>query len=251
MKIAVIIPARYESTRFSGKLMVELNGKPIIEHDIENAKKIKGIDKIILATSDEVLIKITKKYNVPVAIVDARCGSEKAYEYYKINQNFDYYISIPADEPSLNPDEVSRFISDLQTKDFVMIHFDIATFYSDFYDKDHLLSHLSCKIAANRYECAQYFSRSIIPSTKSGEILSLENYKKHIGVFIFSKEFFELYGKALWDDWESEITDRESLEQNRFIDFGSRVKLYKIKHTGFGIDSPEQIKLLEQRIINN
>jgi CMP-2-keto-3-deoxyoctulosonic acid synthetase len=128
---------------------------------------------------------------------------------------------------------------------------EIITFYCDFYCKEDLMSRLSCKIVSDYSDRALYFSRCVIPTSKDPDDnwrTPLGVFKKHIGIFVFPKTWLEMYGKNMWDDRKSILADTESLEQNRFLEFGSLVSLLKIKHVGFGIDIRDQIEILENRI---
>jgi 3-deoxy-manno-octulosonate cytidylyltransferase (CMP-KDO synthetase) len=180
----------------------------------------------------------------------ARCGSERSYSYFLSDASFDYYVSIPSDEPYIDPEEVNKawkVYSSLQRKK----DSEITTLYTKFFNRDDLDSRLSCKIVSNENSEALYFSRQIIPTTKLEEDrvkIQLSTYKKHIGIFIFPREWMEHCARFLWDDRISDLASIESLEQNRFLEFGTTVKLLEIKHVAFGIDSPYQVKMLEDRL---
>lgn len=248
MSVAVIIPARFESSRFSGKLLQNINGKPILWWVIDCAQKLNFIDKIVVAASDNKIIEYVQDFpGIKTELFEtASCGTEKAYRYFTKHRDFDYYISIPADEPSLDPREVNRIWPAIKKE---LKPKELATLYSKFYDEDDLRNRLTCKIVSDKKNNAMYFSRNIIPATKNGQLLSLEMYKKHVGLFVFPGKFFkESGGPSMWWGWDSFTADTEGLEQNRFLEFDAKVKLFEIKHPGPSIDSPEQIKQLEERI---
>ncbi len=248
MSVAVIIPARFESSRFPGKLLQNINGKPMLWWTIDCVQKLNFIDKIVVAASDNKIIEYVKDFpGLKTELFEsASCGTEKTYRYFTEHRDFDYYISIPADEPALNPREVNRIWPIVRER---LAHNEIATLYSKFHYEEDLGNHLTCKIVADKNDNAMYFSRNIIPATKSGKLLPLESYKKHVGVFVFPGKFFkEGGGPTLWWGWDSFTADTEGLEQNRFLEAGATVKLFEINHPGLSIDSPEQIKQLEERI---
>jgi len=251
IKAAVIIPARLKSERFPNKLLHTFCGKSIIQTVIDNTKKLNFSNRIILATKDTELIKIGKQNNLEIFETTARYGTEKIFNYYKQNPNYDYYISIPADEPTLNPDELNKFWEKQKLSlphNFIDTS-SIGTFYTDFYCLKDLISTLSCKIVTNKKNFALYFSRNIIPATKNNShFLPLSEYKKHVGVFIFPQSILKYLGSILWNTEKSKLAEFEGLEQNRFLDFGIDIIVYKIFHIGFGIDQPHQIKLLEKRL---
>ena len=129
-----------------------------------------------------------------------------------------------------------------------MLEYDISTFYTKFFNEEDLKSILSCKIIIDNDGCMLYNSRSIIPISKDGTLYDLTVYNKHLGLFMFSKNFLRSFGEYVWSNYKSEIADIEGLEQNRFVDMGIKVKMIEINHIGFGIDQKFQIKLLEERI---
>jgi len=253
LKIATIIPARLESKRFPNKLLAKFNGKSILQNVINYTKQFNfPNNQIILATEDQALIDIGIKNKLDIYFTSARCGTEKAYQYFLQHQNYDYYITIPADEPFIDPNEINKV---LQFNKYINC-LEILTLYTKFYRLMDLESNLSCKIVADQNDYALYFSRTCIPSSKklyksySLETYPLKEYKKHVGIFIFPRLFLMTYGANLWNQKDSKLAEIEGLEQNRFLEFGFKIKLKEIKHYFFGIDVPSQIPILEQRLFS-
>jgi 3-deoxy-manno-octulosonate cytidylyltransferase (CMP-KDO synthetase) len=237
-----IIAARLQSSRFPNKVLQQFNGKRIIDHVIENVRKMEFIDDIVIASDDEDFAKsLCKQYSFLSFHIshDVVCGSHRSYKYYLDNPDYDYYVSIPADEPAINPDEVNKALNSKT----ILYSDEIVTLYTKFYCYSDLISNLSCKIVtcANNYMI--YNSRNVVPVNKDGSHLELEQYKKHVGIFVFPRQVFDKYG----DLWKNTISI-ESLEQNRFLQKSLNVKLLEISHIGFGIDVFEQIKKLENRV---
>ena len=248
-KVVAIIPVRLESQRFPNKQLQTFCGKPILDHVIDIAKQLDFVERVVIATPDRSL----SDYNDRVDEIfymnenEARCGSERAYRYFDMNSSFDYYMTIPADEPFINPKEINKHWSDLVS---ALEDEEIGTFYTQFYNEEDVKDTRSCKIVTDE-DSVLYFSRSVIPIKKDGSVAALEEYKKHVGIFVFSKHFLQYMGRDLWDDWKSPLAEIESIEQNRFLQFGIPVKVQEIKHIGFGIDTQDQIAALEQRVNEN
>lgn len=248
MNTVAVIPTRMKSNRFPGKFIHPFLKKPILGHVIDYCQKIGFINKIVVATEDEPIEKYVKE-NYPHIDVEyiysCRCGTERVFKYYLNHKEYDYYLSIPADEPTISASEINNVWGKLPKRKN-----EIITFYTQFFCQEDLESHLSCKIISNHHDYMIYNSRAIIPVNKAGESINIVNYKKHVGVFIFPREILEKEGRLLWGNWKSNSADITGLEQNRFIDHGLKIKMYRIKHIGFGIDVPEQVEILERRIVS-
>jgi len=245
MSILGVIPARLKSERFPNKLLAELNGKSIIERVIKNAKQF-NVDKLIIATDSNELIDYisNKKLNIEIFYMEKKvcCGSERIKYVYNKYPGYNYYMSIPADEPLVDPTQVNFQLSSFQHNKS-----DIFTFFSRFYSAEHLQRTQSCKIVCNKNGQALYFSRAVIPTLKNGGIIkNLDFYKKHIGIFIFSNAILH---NNLWA--VSELASIEGLEQNMFLDNGYKIQLLEIKHLYYGVDTQNQIKELEDKLNDN
>jgi len=244
MKIVGIIPARLSSKRFPNKLFYKFQGKTILENVIDRGLQLGFLDKIVVVTED---IKVKNFVKTIYAGADVkvftsekcRCGTEKVYKYFQFDDSYDYYFYMPSDEPYYDVNQI---------KLNSMLEYDISTFYTKFFNEEDLKSILSCKIIIDNDGCMLYNSRSIIPISKDGTLYDLTVYNKHLGLFMFSKNFLRSFGEYVWSNYKSEIADIEGLEQNRFVDMGIKVKMIEINHIGFGIDQKFQIKLLEERI---
>jgi len=243
MSNVAIIPARLKSTRFPNKIIQNFNGKRIIDHVIENTFKLDFVDDVIIATDDKEFGEEIKKEYTDIKssfISEANCGTHRLYQYFDFNPFYKNYISIPCDEPSINYKEINKTFKKIKK---IEVN-EIITFYTKFFCKEDLESPLSCKIVSDDKDYMIYNSRAIVPILKTGQFLPLEQYKKHLGIFIFPRTVMIRYDETLWND----TTDIESLEQNRFLQKHVGIKMYETNHIGFGIDVPSQIKELEERI---
>ena len=266
MKVCGVSPARLESQRFPNKLLAEIDGVKVIDRVIINALQLNFIDKLILASDSKELINYCKINYPKVEIfemydIKVSCGSERIKYVYQNNNSYDYYISIPADEPLLNPIEInSVFNKYYNSKDLYQQSINelyIRTFYSDFKSIKRLESLNSCKIVSRskyfkfqnkkyKEEFVLYFSRNVIPYSKTG-MLNIEKYKKHIGIFIFPRDM--LFKNDLWNPTKN--AENEGLEQNMFIENDVKVGLIKINHNYYGVDKQEDIKELENLLGEN
>jgi 3-deoxy-manno-octulosonate cytidylyltransferase (CMP-KDO synthetase) len=239
--VILTIPVRLESKRFPNKALSLFNGKTLIENAIEVAKKINFVNKIVVAsgTDDVGIENICKKNNIEYLFIKEKVsyGTERVLYVKDKYPNYNYYMTLPVDEPAIIPDEINDVWDKIIKDRFITI----ATLYSDFYNEEDLSSINSCKIITSENNVI-YTSRAVIPASKNGKI-ELKNYKKHVGVFFFSNFILTFYNKKIWSN--ESFTLIESLEQNDFLPY---LTAYKIKHNGFGIDLKEDIKKLEERI---
>jgi len=248
MKAVAIIPARLDSSRFADKLLADINGKSILQNVVDYASRLDFVEKVVIATDSRRVMDLGGDMGVETFWTEkARCGSERSFRYFEENPLIDYYVSIPADEPYIDPDEINRVWLDLHMDPGLQGRMDIVTLFTRFYCEDDLKSRLSCKIVTDSRGHMLYNSRSIIPATKSGNLLPLDQYKKHVGVFFFPNFFFRDHGAELWDEAPSRLADQEGLEQIRFIEKGFSVRVEEIHHIGFGIDSQEQLDTFVER----
>jgi 3-deoxy-manno-octulosonate cytidylyltransferase (CMP-KDO synthetase) len=226
------------------------DGERIVDRIIKIVKQIDLIDDIIIATDDEDLGKeLVEIHDIEgYHVSEACCATHRAFNFFKDGYcieserkvtlpTYDYYITIPADEPAIDPVEVNKILKESNLSDG-----EILTFFTRFFCEQDLFSPLSCKIVQGQ-DYMVYNSRAVVPVTKDGKFRPLEEYLKHVGIFVIPKDIFERFGN-LWDY----TVDIESLEQNRFLQAGIDIRLSEVKHIGFGIDVPEQIKELEERV---
>jgi 3-deoxy-manno-octulosonate cytidylyltransferase (CMP-KDO synthetase) len=263
VRVAIVIPARIESKRFPEKIFAKYFDNPIIQHVLEtglsasNTLTSSGIKSRVFVVSeknDERLQKITANIGGEYLVQEqyVNCGSERVMHVFeKVKEKFDYYITIPADEPAIDSYELYKsVIRVLKWNDGINIY----TFFTQFYNKKDLKDVKSCKIVTDNRMNILYTSRAIIPASKSGDLHNIEQYKKHVGVFIFPRRLLKKHGYSLWYDLrinKYNVSALEGLEQNMFLghpDFSLLAR--PLAHIGFGVDSPEQIEKLEKRFTN-
>lgn len=232
-----IIPARYGSTRFEGKLLADFCGKPVIQHTWENAKKSKSIDDLIVATDDKRIYNIAKGFgaNVVYTSVAHKSGSDRLTEV-AASIDAKIIVNIQADEPLLHPsmiDDVTGAI--LKDKTLVM-----ATLCHRIKNAAEIHDPNVVKAVFDRNGIALYFSRSAIPYERMGldDKLQIIDYYKHIGIYAYAKDFLFTF-KSLP---QSRLEKTEKLEQLRVLENGYRIKVIETKFDTIGIDTPEDLE---------
>ena len=243
MKFIAIIPARYASTRFPGKPLALLGGKPVVQRVYEQVAG--AVDDAVVATDDERIRDAVLVFGgrAEMTSPDHRSGTDRCREAYekvcaRENRRFDVVINVQGDEPFIHPSQIEavmRCFDDPAT--------DIATLVKPFVPSDGLAAlenPNSPKVVLDAQSRALYFSRSVIPYLRGvprEEWLARHTFYKHIGLYAFRAEVL----RAVTDLPQSPLEKAESLEQLRWLENGYRIGV-GISHTEtVGIDTPEDL----------
>ena len=235
MKIIGIIPARYASTRFPGKPLADINGKPMIQHVYERVKKAANLCDVLVATDDSRIYDCVHAFGGKAVMTDsdlpngtARC--EQAVRLW--GGEADAVINIQGDEPLLAPvmiDEVAELLSE---DDCATLCRELT---EDFWNPN------TVKVVISQDGHALYFSRSLIPYKRN--ISSLPIYQ-HIGIYGYSTDFLKKYVSLP----STPLSDAESLEQLKILEHGyrMRVKVTSSRHESIGVDTPEDLQRVRE-----
>ncbi len=240
MKIIGVIPARYGSTRFPGKPLVNLKGRPLIQWTIEGAKKSKLLSEVIVATDDERIKQACEAVGAKVVMTasDLPTGSDRIHAAIK-DIDCDVVVNVQGDEPMVTGELIDRlaqvFINDPKM--------DMATLAHPLTDEE-LQSPNAVKVVLNRHDEALYFSRYAIPYSrvKAADMGTWDGCLKHIGMYAYSKSFLKEFCEAP----PALIEQAESLEQLRALYLGAKIKVIKVKEASLGVDTPEDLAKLEK-----
>ena len=240
MKIVGVIPARYGSTRFPGKPLVPLKGRPLIQWTIEGAKKSHLLSDLIVATDDERIKAAAEAVGVQVAMTDSDLptGSDRIHAAIK-NLNCDVVVNIQGDEPLVTGtliDSLAQVFVDDPNLDMATLAHPIS--------EEELQSPNSVKVVLNHRDEALYFSRYAIPYSrvKPTDMGTYEGCLKHIGMYAYSKNFLKKFCEAP----PALIEKAESLEQLRALYLGAKIKVIRVKEASLGVDTPEDLVRLEK-----
>ncbi|MBC7467005.1 MAG: 3-deoxy-manno-octulosonate cytidylyltransferase [Bdellovibrio sp.] len=243
MKIIAVIPARFGSTRFPGKPLVELKGKKIIQWVVEGARTSSLVQAVYVATDDQRIADFCKSIGVEVLMTRSDCptGTDRIYEATK-NLDFDCVLNIQGDEPLITKDYIDplaqAFLNDAKLE--------MATLAHPLHAED--LDNLNAvKVITNINQEAIYFSRFPIPFSREkfqgndGLTLNQLPVMKHIGLYGYSKQFLQ---KFCTTD-QTALEKKESLEQLRALYLGVRIKVLPVEKPTYGVDTPEDLQKLE------
>ena len=240
--ILAIIPARYGSTRFPGKPLIDIGGKSMIQRVYEQAMKSSSLKKIIVATDDQRIADHVIQFGGEVAItaISHQSGTDRCAEVLlKEKGNFDIVINIQGDEPFIDPKQI-----DLLTDCFEDSQIEIATLIKKLTREEDIRNPNIVKAIRNFRNEAIYFSRSPIPYRRNPE--AEITYFKHIGIYGYrSNVLLEITKLPIGN-----LEKSESLEQLRWVENGYRIGVKETTMESLSIDAPDDLKHVEKYLKN-
>jgi 3-deoxy-manno-octulosonate cytidylyltransferase (CMP-KDO synthetase) len=245
MNIIGIIPARYASTRFPGKPLADIKGKTMIQRVYEQAMLSKQLKDVIVATDDERIADVVKKFKGKVAITNPshQSGTDRCAEVVsKHSHNVDAVINIQGDEPFIHPGHIDDLCNLLSIKGV-----EIVTLIKKIENAEELLDSSQVKVVTNRKNEALFFSRSVIPYLRGGieesKWLNYHLYYKHIGIYGYKKTILEEITRLNI----SSLEKAESLEQLRWLENGYKIQCGITTTESQSVDTPKDL----ERILSN
>ena len=241
MKFIGIIPARYASSRFPGKPIAILGGKPVIQRVYEQVNKL--LDNVYVATDDQRIYDCVKNFGGKVVMTknNHKSGTDRIEEAIeKIGGDWDVVVNIQGDEPFIQKEQILSLcecFKDPNTQ--------IATLGKPFTTMDAVTNPNSPKIVLDNQNFAMYFSRSIIPyirGKQTNEWINSYNYIKHLGIYAYRKDILQEITKLP----QSSLEIAESLEQLRWLQNGYKIKVGITEIETVGIDTPDDLVRAEE-----
>lgn len=241
MKFIGIIPARYASTRFPGKPLALLGGKPVIQHVYEKVAAV--LEAAYVATDDERIYDVVKSFGGQVVMTrtDHKSGTDRIEEAIeKIGGEWDVVVNVQGDEPFVAKsqlDTICHCFDDPTTQ--------IATLGKPFESMEAVQNPNSPKIVVDNMGFAMYFSRSVIPYLRGKEMSSwLTHYPflKHLGIYAYRKDVLRQVTQLP----QSSLEIAESLEQLRWLQNGFKIKVGTTDVETVGIDTPQDLERAEE-----
>lgn len=238
MKVIGIIPARYDSTRFPGKPLVDIAGMTMIQRVYNQVKHAASLSEVVVATDDQRILDHVKSFagNVVMTKKEHQSGTDRCAEVINNISGFDIAINIQGDEPFIDPQQIDLLVSCFQRPEV-----EIATLVRPIQELTDLENVNKPKVVLNQKSEALYFSRQPIPYMRGADIkewLSKETYYNHIGIYGFKVETLKELAKLPI----SKLETTESLEQLRWLDNGYRIQTAVSTHINDAIDSPEDLQ---------
>lgn len=248
LHFVAIIPARYASTRFPGKPLALLGGKPVIQRVYEQVSAV--VEDAVVATDDERIFAAVEAFGgrVVMTSTEHRSGTDRCYEaYQKLGKAYDVVINVQGDEPFIAHSQLRAIMSCFDDE-----HTQIATLVKPFAEEDGieaLENPNSPKVVVDAASKAIYFSRSVIPylrGVERTEWLKRHTFYKHIGMYAFRSEAL----REVTALPQSSLEKAESLEQLRWIENGYKIGVGISDVETVGIDTPEDLARAEEFLAN-
>jgi 3-deoxy-manno-octulosonate cytidylyltransferase (CMP-KDO synthetase) len=239
-----VIPARWGATRFEGKIVANLLGKPVIQHVWENAKKAKTLDDLVVACDDERIMKAVESFGGKAVYTSPNqpSGTDRLAEV--VNPlNVDIAVNIQGDEPLMKSIMIDNLVLSLEEDKAAQM----ATMMKRIEDDSELTNSNVVKVVTDKNGYAVYFSRYAIPYNRTSETDPRKRpvYYKHIGIYAFTKDFLFQFRNLP----HSALENAEKLEQLRALENGYKIKVVETKFDTIGIDRPEDIKRAEDALL--
>ncbi|KAJ6301528.1 hypothetical protein OIU77_015772 [Salix suchowensis] len=235
-RVVGIIPARYASSRFEGKPLVNILGKPMIQRTWERAKLASTLDHIVVATDDEKIAECCRGFGADVVMTSESCqnGTERCNEaLQKLDKKYDVVVNIQGDEPLIEPEIIDGIVKALQAApDAVFSTAVTALKPEDAFDPNRV----KCVVDNRGY--AIYFSRGLIPYNKTGKVNPQFPYMLHLGIQSYDSKFLKIYPELQPTPLQLE----EDLEQLKVLENGYKMK---VDHEAHGVDIPEDVEKIE------
>lgn len=238
MRILGVIPARYASTRFHAKPLVDINGKSMIRRVYEQASKSKMLNTVVVATDHHEIFDHVNSFggNVCMTRESHVSGTDRCFEALQQQSGpYEYLINVQGDEPFIQPDQIDLLADRLEGKT------EIATLIKRLERSEDLFNPNLVKVVVNLAKEALYFSRSPIPHIRNVDqnawVPSFTFYK-HIGMYAYRTDILE----AITQLPVSELEKAESLEQLRWLEHGYNISVAETTIESMGIDTPDDLQ---------
>ena len=245
MKVAAIIPARWDSTRLKGKVLSDINGKPMVQHVWERVSKAHEVDEVIVAVDKEKVFKTVQSFGGKAVFTSPEqpSGTDRLAEVAS-TVDADVYINVQADEPLVHPVMVDALAQVFEYEKNVQM----ATLIKRIHTKEEITDPNVVKVVVDRKGFALYFSRSAIPYIGGESIKGpgggpalrdvSGSYFKHIGLYSYTKDFLFTYTNLP----KSTLEIDEKLEQLRVLEHGYKIMTVETRYDTIGVDTPEDLE---------
>ncbi len=235
MKIIAIIPARYSSSRFPGKPLADICGKPMVWWVYQQVKKVQKINDVYIATDDKRIEEACSGLglNIEMTAAGVSSSTERAYEVAK-RKKADYYVVVNGDEPLIEPETIGQIIPHDRCDGFY-----VGNLMTQIKRPEQVVDVTNIKVVTDEKDNALFMSRSPIPYPKS----SMEyEYYKHVGVLIYSFDALKFFTETSKGHNER----IEDINELRFLEHNKKIKMTKVETAALSVDVPKDLEYVKE-----
>lgn len=254
MRTLAVIPSRYAASRFPGKPLALIAGRPMIQRVFESASQAAGVDRVVVATDDERIASAVALFGGEAVMTDASLpsGTDRvAQALERLGGDFDVVLNIQGDEPAMHPATIAAVVA-LMEKDPLL---QMGTAACPFVDVDELFNPNAVKVVVDDLGRALYFSRSPIPYVRHNSLFDtdfrawmkkeqLVCFRRHLGIYAYRPAFLRRFTTLAPHPLEK----LEMLEQLRALGAGVSIGIADAVHLSLGVDAPEDVSAVEALI---
>lgn len=241
MRVLAVIPARWGSTRFPGKSLALIAGKPLIQRVVERCRQARRLDDLLVATDDDRIRRAVEALGTRAVMTrgDHPSGTDRVAEAVQ-HEQADVVVNVQGDEPLIDPDLIDRLVKVMLSE----TQWDIATAATPLAAADARPASI-CKVVVDAQGRALYFSRAPIPHVRDSNFHAVGTvYWRHIGIYAYRTAFL----KKLVAAPPCLLEQAEALEQLRALYLGGRIKVELTDCQGLGVDLPEDVAGVEKEL---
>lgn len=243
-RIVVIIPARFESSRFPGKPLADLAGRPMVEHVYRRAATARGVDAVVVATDDERIAAAVRGFGGICRLTSPahRTGTDRIAEVAE-DLACDIIVNVQGDEPLIEPTMVEEVIAPLDADAALSM----STLCRRIVNASDYVNPHVVKVVTSLAGDALYFSRAAIPFAPAAGVSSSHPVHacKHIGIYGYRRSFVRVFAELPHTSLET----LESLEQLRALEHGVRIRVVETQHDSIGVDTPEDLERVRRQLM--
>jgi 3-deoxy-D-manno-octulosonate cytidylyltransferase len=237
-QVLAVIPARYASTRFPGKPLVEIAGKPMIQHVWERVKEVDGLHRVVIATDDNRIAEVARAFGAEVRMTAPShpSGTDRMWEVAQTLPEYSWVLNVQGDEPFITPGHLAKVLSAIQSRSQA----DIFTLVTPVANAEEWQNPNIVKAVLAEDARALYFSRAAVPYHRDLPEAPQRVYR-HIGLYLYRREALARFTQLL----PSPLEQIEKLEQLRALEAGMSIFGVTVDAAPIGIDTPEDLERIQ------
>ena len=241
MKIIGVIPCRYQSSRFPGKSLALINGKPMMWHVYQRALESNVLDEVYIATDDERIVKVANEHNLKTVMTSDKheTGTDRVAEVAS-QIKADFYINIQGDEPFIEPEAIKLVAQAIIDCDNPLVQ--AANAYTSMQDISDVVDTNTVKVVMDVNQRALAYSRQPIPYPKA----NTAKYSKQLGLYAFKQSGLQVFSENL----PASLEKVEGVEMYRLLEHGYSIQMVKTNDVSISVDTPSDLKRVQKKFVS-